>query len=327
VLPVPGPDVAVEIASEAFVDTIDRETAPQVAPGHDPCAAAGGCGGSFSVDDTGSVVVPGVEVVDRSVVGPYDTSTITAEDPDAMYVWLQSNGYAFPDSAIPTLDRYIAAGSSFIALRLAPGEDVSAMQPVRVRFRGFMGTFPLEMVTIGATGQVELSLWIVAEQRYAAANYTTVTVSEDDLVWDWAAGTSNYEDAFDKAIAANGGRAWVAEYARRLSGDLAQPLKDAALEDFEIAATALPAPYVTRLRTRMLIDHIDQDLQLAPAADPSDLPRILYARQSANEDCDAEVAGITGAPDRGPGGGLLLIAAAIGLGFIRPRRRATASAA
>lgn len=327
VLPVPSPDVTVEIASERFVDTLDRETTPQVSPALSECGGGAGCdgfgGGGF--DETGSIIVPGVDVVDRSVVGPYDTSTINADDPRAMYTWLQANGYAFPDTAIATLDRYIEGGSSFIALRLAPGEDVTAMQPIRVRFRGFMGTFPLEMVTIGATGELELSLWVISEQRYEAANYPTVAVDQSQLVWDWATDTANYDEVFEAAIQDSGGRAWVVEYAERLGGDLVGPLKEAALEDFNIAATSLPAPYVTRLRTRMLVDHIDQDLQLAPAADARDVPRTLYATRSINAECGGEAAGLIGGLPAGRGlGGLLLVAAAIAVAFGRRRQRLAA---
>jgi hypothetical protein len=178
VLPVPATGAVVELADDAFVDAIDAGTAPIVQPPSTAPCPAGGCGGFAG--DPGPFPVEGVEVIQRSTVGPYQTVTLDAADPNALYQWLQVNGYAFPESAVPILDGYIAAESAFLVLRLRPGAEVSAMRPVRVRFRGFMGRFPLEMVTLGASGTVELSLWVIAEQRTAAQNYANARIDEAD---------------------------------------------------------------------------------------------------------------------------------------------------
>jgi hypothetical protein len=287
VLPVPASGATVEIADDAFVNRIDEATAPIVQPPDDPCAAgAGGCEGGFG--GSGPPPVEGVTVLQRATVGPYETVTVGADDPDALYTWLGVNNYAFPAEAVPTLDHYIDAGSAFLVLRLRPGAGVAAMRPVRVRFRGFMASFPLEMVTIGAAGPIELSLWIIAEQRYAARNYPTVTLDPAHLVWDWATSSANYQEAFDQTIDDAGGRAWVTEYAGVLAGsELASVLKKEAAADYQAVLGAAKVPYLTRLRTRMLVDHIDEDLELAPAAEAGDVPRIVTAGDSINAECAA----------------------------------------
>jgi len=320
VLPVPASGALVEIADDAFVDRIDEATAPIVQPASsDPCGgAAGGCDGFGGAG--GPPPVAGVTVLQRSTVGPYETVTLGAGDPDAMYTWLGYNGYAFPAEGVPALDHYIERGSAFLVLRLRPGAGVSAMRPVRVRFRGFMGTFPLEMVTLGASGAVELSLWIIAEQRYAARNYPTVAIDPSQLVWDWADSTSNYDQVFEQTIDESGGRAWVTEYAGVLAGTpLAQTLKQEAAADYA-AASRVGVPYLTRLRTRMLVDHIDQDLELVPAAEAGDVPRTLVAGQEINPDCPASGMSVAGGERGGsPLAGLVLALAAAGLSAGRRR--------
>ncbi len=172
VLPVPSADVVVELAGPEFIQLIDEGTTPQVRPASpDPCAvmsgaSAGGCGygeGGFVAFPPGPV--DGVEVYSRGVVGPYETVVLGSEDPNALFAWMAGNGYAYPQSAVPTLEHYIEQGSAFVVLRLRPDAEVSAMQPVRVRFRGFMGSFPLKMVVVGAGGRIDRSLWVIGDQR------------------------------------------------------------------------------------------------------------------------------------------------------------------
>ncbi len=309
VLPVPKSGAQVELASDAFVQEIDAGTAP-IVQSVDCGEQAGGCGygGEFRnpADE--------VDVLQRQTVGPYETVTIDADDPGAIYAWLGQNGYAFPPEGVAALDHYIAQESAFLVLRLRPGAEVSAMRPVRVRFRGFMGTFPLEMVTLGASGSVELSLFVVAEQRYAARNYATVAIDEDDLVWDASSATSNYDDVFGATIEEHGGRAWVTEFAGPLAAsELAGVLQKEAGEDLAIATRGIAAPYLTRLRTRMLVDHIDEDLELALSDDASDVSRTLRAR---NPDCVPAMSVAGGAA--APGGAALL---GLALAWLAVRRR------
>ena len=79
----------------------------------------------------------GVQVLSASVVGPYDTVTLKSSNPTALVVVrLNANQYDIPSSTDPIIQAYVSAGFDFIALRLAPGEGVQAMQPVRVTTPG-----------------------------------------------------------------------------------------------------------------------------------------------------------------------------------------------
>ena len=332
-LPVPTSDVVVELADGAFVQQIDEQTTPIVQPASpSPCSAAasgGGCG--FGGDGFGGGFGPGpvegVQVYDHAVVGPYETVTLGSEDPNALFAWLAGNGYAYPDSAIATLEHYTEQGGAFVVLRLRPGAEVSAMQPVRVRFRGFMGTFPLEMVVVGGSGVIDLSLWVIADQRYQAFNYPTVAIDESELAWDWAASRSSYGELFDEVVDRNGGRGWVTEYAATLEdSELAAVLSEQAPEDYVVATEQIHYPYITRLRTRMLVDHIDQDLQLAPAADATDVSRELFAQRNINYECTEYTSAASG-PVRGSagsGGKQMLLLVALAFLAVTCRRRGTA---
>jgi hypothetical protein len=289
VMPVPSTEVSIEIAEGRFFDELDARTAPIVKPRSPPprpfCSSnAAACG-----DDDGAAggggdqAVDGVTVHDRQTVGPYDTVTLTGESGGALLEWLAVNGYRVPDETLPAIQHYVDRRSAFVVMRLAPGRGDSAMQPVRIGFPGYLSTFPLKMVTVGASGALDLSLWVMAEQRYQSANYATVAVDPATLAWDWSAGRSNYAQAFAAAIEGAGGRAWVVE--------LAQPLKEVPLgagPDLAIVRGVVPYAFVTRLRTRMLVDHMNEDLELSPSADPSPIGREIFAELDVNRPPDAD---------------------------------------
>jgi hypothetical protein len=286
VLPVPDPSAEIQLASPSFFDELDAQSAPQVQPLDpfpcgQPSAQAAECGGSVPVpasDD--SPPVDGVTVFDESTVGPYQTATIGSESATALYEWLNLNGYNVPESTIPIIEWYVEQRSVFVALQLAPGEGVNAMQPVRVRYPGYMASFPLKMVTVGAVGTVELALWVIAEQRFEASNYATVVLDETKLVWDWATNTSSYDELFLGTIDEAGGRAWVVEHAAPLAN---LSFGEDAQGDVQVATNGLPYAYVTRLRTDVLVDHLDEDLALRPAADAADVSNFLFADLYANQ--------------------------------------------
>lgn len=329
VLPVPSEEVSIELADEDFFTWLDTGTAPRVQPLSPPpqlfCGGGGGvgCGAADSASGGGEVPEDGVTVYDQSVVGPYETVTIGAENPDALLTWLNDSGYAIPQTTIATLDHYIELESVFVVLRLQPGEGVQAMQPVRIRYPGYMSTFPLKMVVVGAKGVLDLALWVISEQRYEARNYGTLRIDEDDLTWDWATSTSNYPQVFEDTIEQGGNRAWVVEYAGALD-QLPQSLEVPA-EDLATARNDIAYPYLTRLRTRVLVEHLDEDLQLAPSADASDVASLLFAPTDLNYPevvCEDDGGCTVGLGGGAAGAGGVALAMVGGLLLVLRRRRA-----
>lgn len=328
VLPVPSEEVSVELADSQFFARIDARTAPTIAPLSPPprlfCPSGGvGCGAAASFDDSDAQPDPdGVTVFNEDVVGPYETVTIGAEDPEALYDWLTGNGYDVPPATLPAIDHYIEQQSVFVVMRLAPGENVQAMEPVRVRYPGYMASFPLKMVVVGAKGLLSLSLWVIAEQRYEARNYGTIAVDTDDLAWDWSTNTSNYAEVFDETVEQGGSRAWVVEYAN-LFDTISRPVE--ASDDWDIAAASVPNAYITRLRTRVLVDHIDQDLQLSPSADSSSVTNELFAPNDLNRpedvDCDSEGGCASGTSSQTGGAASAGLIMLFGLALVLRRRK------
>jgi len=288
VLPVPSSRVTIELAESASFDEMESGTAPRVRP--EPVSGGGGgvgCGGS-AADSAGGPPDDGVIVYDESVVGPYETVTIGSEDPEALYTWLTTRDYQITDETAATMDEYIDQGSIFVVLRLAPEQGTDAMQPVRITYPGYMATFPLKMVTVGARSTLGLSLWVISEQRYEAYNYENVQVDEGDLVYDWNDASSNYDDAFNLALDRAGGRAWVTEYAGGV------PWLPTGQAEMDVVRQDIPYPFVTRLRTDMRVEYLTEDLILVPAMDSSPVDSSLTAgtelgrpASASNDGCQA----------------------------------------
>ena len=286
VLPVPSPDVVIETSNNEFFNELDTRTAPSISPANAPpfCASAqsAACGAADAASDVPFQPQDGVTVFDHGVVGPYETVTLGAEDPDNLYNWLDGNGFAITQDAVPAMEHYIGLQYAFVILRLAPGEDADAMEPVRVRYPGFMGNFPLKMVVVGAQGVLDLAVWVIAEQRYDSQNYPTLLIPQDELAWDWDTSTSNYSELFDNAVERDGlSRAWVTEFAGNFN-DLFIPNSTETAADLEIIQGNVPVPYITRLRTRMLVDNIDEDMILGPSEYTGDLSNFLTAFVDVN---------------------------------------------
>lgn len=283
VLPVPSSTASIEISDSLFFDEMEQFTQPVIlAPPLPPLDCApppweNDNAWSGAQDGAPLAADAGVTVFREETVGPYETVTIGSESATALQDWLVAHGYNVPDATLSTIEHFVRRKNVFVALRLSPGLGVQAMQPVRVRYPGYMATFPLKMVTVGASGVLELTLWVIAEQRYEAKNYATVTVPRDKLVWDWNRQLSNYKEMFDAVIDQAGGRAWVTEAALPLGSFWFQSAEK------EIATQGIPAAFMTRLRTRMLVDHVDQDLELGPAADAANLGTWVQLENSINE--------------------------------------------
>lgn len=273
ILPVRG-EVQVAPGSAAFIDEIDEMTRPAVASPSFRCDPTTGTvtitqgtpsamAGPFS-DELRSV---GVEVVHQEVAGPYEVTTLRGDDPMMVHEWLTGHGYRVGDDVAPELAWYAALRMDFVVARLRPGEGVQAIQPLRVRLPAGSSTLPLRMIRAGAIDRTGLTLFVVAAARQEVSNFSAATIPSDDLTWDFATGTSDYNAAFTRALARAGDRAWVTE----LSGAVpaASPFTAAAANDWAIASEGITRPWVTRLRTSLSRGAMGTDLQIGASDGPA----------------------------------------------------------
>jgi hypothetical protein len=235
VLPV-KPGAVIELSQDAWIASLDAATQTVIQGPSSSCAPppvdyeddgnGGGCGFGASSNSAEGFAAGGsgsgggeadageVQVVSQQVVGPYDAVTVRSSQGEALGAWLVANGYAVPTGMQPTIDAFTSAGFDFIALKLAPGEGVQAMEPVRVITMGADPTLPLRMIAAGAGANVGIELFVLSEGRYHPQNFPDAIIDFTQLAWDPSTGSSNYEQLATAAMAANGGLAWLTEGAQ-----------------------------------------------------------------------------------------------------------------
>jgi hypothetical protein len=226
----------VELATDAWFETLDAATSVHVVSPPLDCAPApgarssGGCGSQdfalAGAEQADGVSLPkeAVTVVHKGTVGPYETVTLSTDTQGALNTWLDGHGYAVDTEVQPIIDAYVAEGFDFIALRLQPGQGVRAMKPVRVVMPGASPTLPLRMVAAGTGPFVGISLFVITEGRFATKNFPGATISEKDLSWDHLTTESNYKQLRKSALDGDKGRTWLTSYAQK--GALLSPVSN-----------------------------------------------------------------------------------------------------
>jgi hypothetical protein len=226
VLPV-KPGATIELANDAWFEALDAATSSVVQGPLSSCNSFGsvdngplfGCGAQAELafpasDRGGGEVPPPVTVVHEGTVGPYETVTLSSEDPSALQKWLDDHGYALPEDVKPTVAAYVKEGFDFIALRLIPGVDVNAMRPVRVITPGAVLGLPLRMVAAGTGAETAIKLFVIGEGRYQTKNFENVLVDREQLIWDFDTNASNFGTVRSASLKKNEGKAFLTSYAR-----------------------------------------------------------------------------------------------------------------
>lgn len=110
----------------------------------------------------------GVEVVDRSIVGSYEVSTINAANGDSIAAWLNTNGFAIPADAKPAIDAYTKEGWCFVACKLRrdnAGESLLTPHPLVFRFKADRVVYPMRLTGAVNTGDLSLELYVFANSE------------------------------------------------------------------------------------------------------------------------------------------------------------------
>jgi hypothetical protein len=216
VLPV-RPGAEVEVSNDEFFSALDASTQPVIRAPFQSFANGGCALTGCASDESASAMSAGgedqVQIIKQAVVGPYETVTLRATDPDALTKWLDVHGFELPPAIQPTIDAYVSEGFDFIALRLRPVCNERSMRPVRIVSPGADASLPLRMIAAGVGARVGITLYVISEGRYHPQNFPDATLDFSNLTWDRIRGRSNYEELSQAAMGQNAGRSWLTEYA------------------------------------------------------------------------------------------------------------------
>src|SRR5688572_3558642 len=217
------------LPKEVF-EKVDRLTAPRLVEywEQDPCgvdwsmherrmafakgASAGPMGGGRGKADLG------VTVEAEFDVGEYDVVILSAKDSGGLDTWLKQEKYKIPDGAEPFLRPYVQSGSKFFVARVDPKrvtfeKGQAQLSPLRFHYDSQDFSLPVRLGLINSRGTQDLIVNILADKRYEAANYPSVTIPTN---LDLAEGAKEhfgrfYATLYDRTLEKNA-KAVVTEY-------------------------------------------------------------------------------------------------------------------
>jgi hypothetical protein len=291
ILPVPS-EPELDVAETATLDALELATNVEVfAPTFE-------CGTRTPSPGLGGGSGP---VVGEGQVGPFDFTILSSEDPSAVTVWLEENGYQVTDNMLPIIADYVDAGMFFVAMKLTAGAGVEDIQPIQMTYEAEQPMIPLRIAAGASADNLPVLVWIFADTAYAPQNYADVRVDfsqfrdargmrdtgtyfnmTTDANDQYDTLRDNIQDAYD-------GRAFITEYAQpsqNLLGELPYdmtPLRFVQQGREEIASdpylkeVIASYPYVTRLRAQISPHQMTQDPVFAPVAAPlPDVDNIVF---------------------------------------------------
>jgi hypothetical protein len=203
-----------------------------------PRASNGGAEDGDFGPDAGAGGDPGVEVLSRQNIGPYDRAILEAENVAALRAWLDENGFEVPDAVDEKLQPYIDAQAVFVAIKLLPGEDSGDIVPLHLSFPGNVPSIPIVPTSVAANPDMGIIVHVLGQARAIPLNYLHVQINEGAI--DWVGGGQNYPDVVSQAADEAGGHAFTTDYAGTLGPTIAvglQPIPEQAVTELAEART------------------------------------------------------------------------------------------
>jgi hypothetical protein len=123
-----------------------------------------------------------VTVLDRKIVGGYETAVLASSDGAALQGWLTQNGFGTPTNFLPTIQAYAREGWYFVASRLrldATMQTSAKPHPLILTFKPERPVYPLRLTSIG-NATTEFDLFVFGPGRAALPHFKVKTCAQPD---------------------------------------------------------------------------------------------------------------------------------------------------
>jgi hypothetical protein len=223
---VPMPEVPeVAIGSQPLFDALLASSVPSYGvrttqmrcDGTTSTTESTGCGNARSSPSIGGTASQHMQAADMmdpigKTVGSFDVTILQPQSSDEVLSWLMDNGFQLPERSLELVERYVAQGSVFAAVRLVPGAGVQEIHPIVFRYHGTRPSIPIQLTAVAATPDMRVRVFFLGAGRMVPSNYRHVELNQARL--DWPTFVSNYETAVTRAVDETGdGHGFVTEYA------------------------------------------------------------------------------------------------------------------
>src|SRR5258706_972257 len=169
-----------------------------------------GADAGTSGDAAGSMPPP-VTVINEQTIGDYQTVTFQASQASAATQWLRDNGFVVNNTTSIYMESYIQANMVFVAAKLVPGASVTAIKPLRMRYRAAYPSVPLILTAVAAQPHLTITSFIYSDTPYKPMGHPIVSLDASRLAKD-PTGRFNYPMLMARQIDEAGGDGFVVEY-------------------------------------------------------------------------------------------------------------------
>jgi len=143
-----------------------------------PALAAAGRKGMSSVSSDRAV-----SILDRKIVGVFETTTIASHDAKAMQMWLSENGFAVPTNTEPVIASYVRDGWVFVATKVRrdkPDNETSTPHPLSFTFKTDKPVYPMRLTGVD-NGPLSVELYVFGPSRAEASHFKVESCTRPNI--------------------------------------------------------------------------------------------------------------------------------------------------
>lgn len=125
----------------------------------------------------------GVSILDRKLVGIFETTTISSRDPKALEAWLLENNFSVPTNAGPVIASYVGDGWVFVANKIRrdlTNSDTSTPHPLSFLFKTAKPVYPMRLTGLG-NRSLSVDIYVFGDRSAHAPHFTVESSAQANL--------------------------------------------------------------------------------------------------------------------------------------------------
>ncbi|MGH7952086.1 MAG: DUF2330 domain-containing protein [Limisphaerales bacterium] len=114
-----------------------------------------------------------VSILNRQIVGIFETTTIASHDPKALQTWLQESGFVVSTNSNSAIENYVKENWIFVAVKIRRDRtdaETSAPQPLSFTFKTEKAVYPMQL-TGTDNRPLKVELFVFGQTKAEAAHF------------------------------------------------------------------------------------------------------------------------------------------------------------
>jgi hypothetical protein len=125
-----------------------------------------------------------ITVLERRLVGVFETTTIASRDPVALETWLRENGFHVPSNSAPVIAGYVRDGWVFVTAKVhrdQPDSQTNTAHPLSFTFPTANPVYPVRLTGVD-NGPLRVELYVFAPWRAEARHFRVERCTRPDYL-------------------------------------------------------------------------------------------------------------------------------------------------